>query len=158
MARTDSKSQLEALRQQQLALAQKIKDAEAKEKKKQREDNERRKLLAGTAALAELAAHPDSPFAGTLLARLSAALKRPADRALFPGLPSPPAAPDHVKPSEKPKALVAPMSAVASAKADAPPPAKPVPRQENESVEDYFQRALGRSLPLTRQPPESSSS
>jgi hypothetical protein len=139
MSRMNSKSQLEALRQQQLAIAQKIKDAEAKEKQKQREDNERRALLAGAAALAELQQNPDSPFAATLLARLSFSLKRPADRALFPALPL--QVPEEAKPIEEPKA-----------------PAEPLPRKENEPIADYLQRMLERSLPPNRQPPESSSS
>jgi hypothetical protein len=137
MSRINSKSQLEALRQQQLAIAQKIKDAEAKEKQKQREDNERRALLAGAAALAELQQNPDSPFAATLLARLSFALKRPADRALFPALPSPAPAPEPAKPIEEPKAPVAP----------AQPPAEPLPRKDNEPIADYLQRMLEGSLP-----------
>jgi hypothetical protein len=154
---TDSKSQLEVLRQQQLVLVQKIKDAEAKAKKKEREDNERRKLLAGAAALAELQENPDSPFAATLLARLSLSLKRPADRALFPALPSPESAkalakadapaPEPAKPIEESKALAAP----------ALPPADALSIGENESVADYLQRALSRSFPSNRYGPESSS-
>ena len=58
MARTNSKTQLEALRQQQLDLVKKIKEAEAKTKKEQQEKDDRRKLLAGAVALKELDSKP----------------------------------------------------------------------------------------------------
>ena len=63
MARTKSKTNLEALRQQQLELVKKIKEAEAEEKQKEQEKDERRKLLAGAVALAELEENPSGAFA-----------------------------------------------------------------------------------------------
>ena len=87
MARTDSKTQLEALRQQQLELVKKIREAEAKEKKAEQEKQERRKLLAGAVALKELEAKPSGVFGAFLLRLLDQGLKGAADRALF-GLPA----------------------------------------------------------------------
>ena len=49
MPHPDSKTQLEALRQQQIELGRKIKEAEAETRRKEREKDERRKLLAGAA-------------------------------------------------------------------------------------------------------------
>ena len=83
MPRPDSKTQLEALRQQQIELGRKIKEAEAEARRKEREKDERRKLLAGAAALAEIAVHPDSPFAVTLVNLLNHGLTKAPDRSLF---------------------------------------------------------------------------
>ncbi len=83
MARVNSKTQLEALRQKQLALVKKIREAEAKAKKAEREKDERRKLLAGAVALKELEENPSGDFATALLAILDQTLKGVADRALF---------------------------------------------------------------------------
>ncbi len=98
MARTKSKPNLEALRQQQLDLVRKIKEAEAKAKKEQQEKDDRRKLLAGAVALKELDANPSGAFADALLGMLKHHLTRAADRELF-GLP--PLPKDH-KPAPQP--------------------------------------------------------
>ena len=98
MARTNSKTQLEALRQQQLELVKKIKEAEAKTKKEQQEKDDRRKLLAGAVALKELDANPSGAFADALLGMLKHHLTRAADRELF-GLP---ALPKEPKPAPEP--------------------------------------------------------
>lgn len=143
MPSPDSKAQLEALRQQQIALARKIKEAEAEAKKKEREKDERRKLLAGAAALVELAAHPDSPFAVTLVSLLNNGLTKAPDRALFslPPLPKDPkaeAAPDELAPKKQP----VPHES-ASAPAAAPP--VPTPPELDDTVKEHFERLLGRS-------------
>ena len=98
MARTNSKTQLEALRQQQLELVKKIKEAEAKTKKEQQEKDDRRKLLAGAVALKELDTNPSGAFADALLGMLKHHLTRAADRELF-GLP---ALPKEPKPAPEP--------------------------------------------------------
>lgn len=98
MARTNSKTNLEALRQQQLEIVRKIKEAEAEEKQKERERDERRKLLAGAEALAELEENPSGAFATTLLRRLNDRLARAADRELF----DLPALPKEAKPAAAP--------------------------------------------------------
>ena len=100
MARTKSKPNLEALRQQQLDLVKKIKEAEAKAKKEQQEKDEHRKLLAGAVALKELDANPSGAFADALLGMLKHHLTRAADRELFdlPPLPKEP------KPAPEPAA------------------------------------------------------
>ena len=92
MARTNSKTHLETLRRQQLAIVKKIKEAEAKTKKDQQEKDERRKLLAGAVALRELEANRSSVFANELLGLLDQGLTRAADRELFglTPLPKPP--------------------------------------------------------------------
>src|SRR3984893_18235140 len=99
MPRPDSKTQLEALHQRQIELGRKIKEAEAEARKKAREMDERRKLLAGALALAEIAVHPDSPFAITLVDLLNRGLTKAPDRSLFnlqplPKGSKPQAAPD----------------------------------------------------------------
>ena len=100
--RTSSRTQaeLEALRQKQLKLVKKIKEAEAKTKKEQQEQNERRKLLAGAVALKELDANPSGAFADALLGMLKHHLTRAADRALF----NLPALPKEPKPAPQPAA------------------------------------------------------
>lgn len=83
MARPKAAVELEALRRQQIELAQKIKEAEARERQREKADTERRERIAGRILLAHLAAHPDSTEAKVLRALLDAALTKPADRALF---------------------------------------------------------------------------
>ena len=87
-----TQTELEALRQKQLKLVKKIKEAEAKTKKEQQEKNERRKMLAGAVALKELDTNPSGLFADALLGMLRHHLTRAADRALFdlPALPKEP--------------------------------------------------------------------
>ena len=108
---TSSKTELEALRQKQLKLVKKIKEAEAKTKKEQQEKDERRKLLAGAVALKELDANPSGAFADALLGMLKHHLTRAADRALF----NLPALPKEPKPAKK--------SAAKTQTPPAPPPA-----------------------------------
>ncbi len=98
MARTNSKTQLEALRQQQLDLVKKINEAEAKTQKEQKEKDDRLKLLAGAVALKELDTNPSGAFADALLGMLKHHLTRAADRELF-GLP---ALPKEPKPAPEP--------------------------------------------------------
>ncbi len=100
MARTKSKPNLEALRQQQLELVRKIKEAEAEAKKEQQEKDDRRKLLAGAVALKELDANPSGAFADALLGMLKHHLTRAADRELF----NLPALPKEPKPAPEPAA------------------------------------------------------
>ena len=100
MARTKSKPNLEALRQQQLDLVKKIREAEAEAKKEQQEKDDRRKLLAGAVALKELDANPSGAFSDALLGMLKHHLTRAADRELF-GLPPLPKEP---KPAPEPAA------------------------------------------------------
>ena len=76
MARTNSKTKLETLRQKQLDLVKKIREAEAKTKKEQQEKDEHRKLLAGAIALKELDANPSGAFADALLGMLKHHLTR----------------------------------------------------------------------------------
>ena len=147
MPHPNSKTQLEALRQQQIELGRKIKDAEAEARKKEREKNERRKLLAGTVALAEIAVHPDSPFAITLVDLLKRGLTKAPDRSLFnlqplPKESKPQAAPDGQADGEK----LSP---------DEPVAVVPVPksREPMETEAEHFERLLGRLNELHR--PES---
>jgi hypothetical protein len=144
MPHPDSKTQLEALRQQQIELGRKIKEAEAEARRKARAMDERRKLLAGAVALAEIAVHPDSPFAITLVDLLKHGLTKASDRSLF-NLPplsresKPQAPPDGVADGEK----LLPDEPVAVA---------PVPKSR-ESTETEAERLLGRLNALHR--PES---
>jgi hypothetical protein len=143
MPHPDSKAQLEALRQQQIALARKIKEAEAEAKKKEREKDERRKLLAGAAALAELAVHPDSPFAVTLVSLLNNGLTKAPDRALF----SLPPLPKDAKAEAAPDELAHGKQPVPHEPAPSAPAAAPVPKppELDDSVKEHFERLLGRS-------------
>ena len=135
MPRPDSKTQLEPLRQQQIELGRKIKEAEAEARRKEREKDERRKLLAGAVALAEIAVHPDSPFAVTLVNLLNHGLTKASDRTLFdlqplPKESKPQAEPDGLADGEKlPPVAVAPV---------------PKSRQPTETEAEHFERLLGR--------------
>jgi hypothetical protein len=144
MPHPDSKTQLEVLRQQQIELGRKIKEAEAEARKKAREMDERRKLLAGAVALAEIAVHPDSPFAITLVDLLNRGLTKAPDRSLFnlqplPKGSKPQAAPDGLADGEK----LPPDEPVAVA---------PVPksREPTETEAEHFERLLGRLNTLHR--------
>jgi hypothetical protein len=87
MARKKSADELETLRQQHIELAKRIKQAEEKQRQKDKADDVRRYLLAGAAALDHMRAKPDTSFASTLLDLIDARVKGAADRALF-GLPA----------------------------------------------------------------------
>ena len=82
MPRRKAADLVEELRRQQAKIAAKLKDAEAKARERQREDNQRRETIAGRVALAHLAEQPESGFSRAFAAVLDAALTRPADRAL----------------------------------------------------------------------------
>lgn len=93
MPRQKSADQLQALRQQQIELAKRIKETEAREREKAKADSERRKLLLGSLVLDDMAATPDSPLAAAVRDLLARGLRRAADKALFANLtplPSPP--------------------------------------------------------------------
>jgi hypothetical protein len=144
MPHPDSKTQLEALRQQKIELSRKIKEAEAEARRKQREKDERRKLLAGAAALAEIAVRPDSPFAVTLVDLLNHGLTKASDRSLFdlqplPKESKPHAAPDVLADGEK-------------LPSDEPVAVAPVPksREPTETEAEHFERLLGRLNTLHR--------
>lgn len=96
MARLKSGTELDALRRQQIELAQRIKEAEAKARQKEKADTDRRELLAGRAVLAHLAAHPDDKSNKAILSILQAASFRAADRPLFAAILSPTDAPADV--------------------------------------------------------------
>ena len=83
MARQKSADHVEALRRQQADIAAKLKEAEAKERARKREDDDRRNRLAGAVILDHLARDPKGPLAAPLRDLLAKGLKRPADRALF---------------------------------------------------------------------------
>ena len=164
MPRPDSKTQLEALRQQQTELGRKIKEAEAEARRKEREKDERRKLLAGAAALAEIAVHPDSPFAVTFVNLLNHGLTKAPDRSLFnlqplPKESKPQAAPNGLADGEKklppdePVAVAPVPQAAPNGLADGEklPPDEPVAvapvpksRELAETEAEHFERLLGR--------------
>lgn len=138
MPRADTKTQLEALHQQQIELGRKIKEAEAEARRKGREKDERRKLLAGALALAEIAVRPDSPFAVTLVDLLNHGLTKASDRSLFnlqplPKESKPQAAPDGLEDGEK----LPPDEPVAVA---------PVPKsgEPPETEAEHFEHLLAR--------------
>jgi hypothetical protein len=128
MPRPDSKTQLEALHQRQIELGRKIKEAEAEARRKEREKDERRKLLAGALALAEIAVHPDSPFAVTLVDLLNHGLTKASDRSLFNLQPLPKESDGEKLPPDEPVA-VAPV---------------PKSREPTETEAEHFEHLLGR--------------
>jgi hypothetical protein len=138
MPRPDSKTQLEALRQQQIELGRKIKEAEAEARRKEREKDERRKLLAGAAALAEIAVHPDSPFAVTLVNLLDHGLTKAPDRSLFNLQP--------LSKESKPQAAPNGLADGEKLPPDEPVAVAPVPKSRElaETEAEHFERLLGR--------------
>ncbi len=92
MPRRNPVDQLEALRRQQAAIAEKLKQAEAVERERRKQEEQRRAEVAGRIALALLDEKPKGDFSRVLLDALAARVRRPADRALFPALPALPAA------------------------------------------------------------------
>lgn len=87
MARQKVIDEIEALRKQRELLDARLKAAQARQKEKDRQQDQRRKLLAGTLVLEFVAANPDSEVARLLGQLLDKRLTRSTDRALFPALP-----------------------------------------------------------------------
>ena len=97
MPRLNNSSQIEALRRQQEEIAAKLKKATATERDKLKTDERRRSELAGRAVLDLLKDHSEDEIAKAFYAALDTAIKRPADRELFPMLSdrkTPPTSPD----------------------------------------------------------------
>lgn len=86
MPRPKAVDQIEALRRQREAIDQKLKAAEARQREKERADDQHRKLFAGTVALDHMAAHPASAFATTMRELLSRHATRAADKVVFAAL------------------------------------------------------------------------
>ena len=89
MARQKITDEIEQLRKQREQLDAKLKAAEAKQKEKERQDNERRNVIAGALVLEHIAANPDSEFARVFADLINKAVSRSIDRALFSALLSP---------------------------------------------------------------------
>ena len=87
MPRQKSADRVEALRRQQAELAAKIKEAEAADRENRKEGDRKRGEVAGRVALALLAQEPEPEVARLFRVALDEQLKRPSERALFPGLP-----------------------------------------------------------------------
>lgn len=84
MARQKSADHVESLRRQQAEIAQKLKQAEAKERERLAADTRRARELAGAAILTRIDSAPESDFAKAARDLLRATIKKPTDRALFP--------------------------------------------------------------------------
>lgn len=100
MPRRKASDQVEALRRQQADIAAKLKEAEAVERQNRKEQDRKRQELAGRVALALLAQQPEPEVARLFRAALAEQLTRPAERALFDGLPALEPAP---QPAPKPE-------------------------------------------------------
>jgi hypothetical protein len=100
MPRLRSEHELETLRQRQVELAKRIAAAEATARAKAKEEERRRQLIAGAAALEQMAAEPQSPFAAMLLSLINRRARSAADRALF-NLPPAPRETETVVPAER---------------------------------------------------------
>ena len=87
MPRQTATDQLEALRKKQVDLVKQIREAEARQREREKADGERRKLLVGALVLDHMATEPDGPLAAGVRILLAAGLRRAADRDLFSGLP-----------------------------------------------------------------------
>jgi hypothetical protein len=83
MPRRQPGSDLEALRAQAIALDAKIKETAARERTKREAEDQRRRQIAGAAALEHMAAELDGPFAATMLSLINGRARSVADRALF---------------------------------------------------------------------------
>lgn len=88
MPRQLSDKQLETLRQQQVEIAKRIKEAEAEGKRKHRENELRRETIVGRLVLNYLAENPDSTVRKAILTLIDRNITRAADRRLFPDLPA----------------------------------------------------------------------
>jgi hypothetical protein len=89
MPRHRSENELEALRAQAIALDKKIKETEARDRAKRNADDQRRREIAGAAALEQMAAEPQSAFAATLLSLINREARSAKDRGLFNLPPAP---------------------------------------------------------------------
>jgi hypothetical protein len=89
MPRHRSENELEALRAQAIALEKKIRETEARDRAKRNADEQRRRQIAGAAALEHMAAEPQSAFAATVLGLINGRARSAPDRALFnlPAIP-----------------------------------------------------------------------
>jgi hypothetical protein len=76
----------EQLRKQREELDAKLKAAEARQKEKDRQDNERRNAIAGALVLEHVAANPESEFARVFSDLINKAVSRSIDLALFSAL------------------------------------------------------------------------
>jgi hypothetical protein len=83
MARQKPTDEIATLRKQREELDARLKAAEARQKEKDRQDGERRKTIAGSAALEYATAHPHSEFARIFSDLITKRTGRPADRELF---------------------------------------------------------------------------
>ncbi len=81
MPRLRSESELEALRAKAVALDQKIRKVAARARAKREEEDHRRYLLVGQAALEHMT--DDSAFAATMMALIDRQARSVPDRALF---------------------------------------------------------------------------
>ena len=91
MPRLNPEDRIKNLRQKQAEIMAQLKALEARETRKARKDDTRRKIIAGALALEHFNANPESEFARVMRRLLREYVMRPADRALFPNLPPLPA-------------------------------------------------------------------
>ena|ERR1700733_14853577 len=89
MARQKPNDEIEFLRKQREQLDARLKAAEARRKIKDRQDDQRRKAIAGDVALEYIAANPNSDFTRFFSGLINKRVSRPVDRALFPALLDP---------------------------------------------------------------------
>lgn len=87
MARPKVGDELENLRKQQAELAERIKAAEAKQREREREAQQRREILAGRIVLAWIAGEREGATSRELIKVLNDGLTRKGDGALFDFLP-----------------------------------------------------------------------
>ncbi len=88
MPRQKSADKLEALKLKISQLDAQKKALEARQKETDRKADTRRKVIAGALALEHIEKNAGSDFARTLMRLLDEYVTRPADRALFPSLPT----------------------------------------------------------------------
>jgi hypothetical protein len=86
MARQKVADEIQALLQQRAKLDARLKAAEARQKEKEEQQDQRRKMVAGTVALEYIAANPDTEFSRLFSDLLDKHVTRPTDRSLFPAL------------------------------------------------------------------------
>ena len=83
MPRQKGVSQLEVLRRKQAELAEQLKAAEAREREREKQIEEKRREIVGAVIVEHLRAEPESMLAKSVMELLARRLVRPGDRALF---------------------------------------------------------------------------
>lgn len=134
MPRQKPAAKLEALRRQQAELAARLKEAEAADRETRKEQEQRRREIAGRVALAYAEANPDSPFTQTLAEQLHLSVTKYSERVLFPALTLAFAGQDIAPNEPTERAPRKKREAVAPAAAATDAPVEPAPAGDGQAA------------------------